>query len=91
MKAEHAIPAPQSADAYPGRDADCLAALRPSAAELAVTSQEHVTIIGANELPDELKPLVDRAEQAGWTRKEAEEALRQLARELAGAQGTIFD
>ncbi|WP_156468207.1 hypothetical protein [Rhizobium sp. Leaf371] len=43
------------------------------------------------ELPDELQELVKQAEASGWHRDVAEEAIRQLARELLGARGAAFD
>lgn len=91
MTAEHAITSPQRPGPYEGRGVDCIAALRPSAAELAVTAESPIVVLGDNPIPDELEPLIQRAQQAGWERKEAEAALRVLARELSGAQGTVFD
>ena len=42
MKESHAISRPQRDSDYPGRQADCLAALRPAVADLAETSQDSV-------------------------------------------------
>ena len=91
MTPQHAIASPKSAADYPGRDADCLAALRPSVADLSTTSGEPLATVLDGEIPEAFAKLVRRAEQVGWTKEEAEAAVRHLARELEGAKGAIFD
>ena len=91
MQPQHAISSPQQAGDYPERDMDCLAALRPSVADLATTSADTVSAVMAGDLPEPFAEVARRAEQAGWRRAEAEAAIRHLAREYEGAKGTIFD
>lgn len=91
MQHQHAIEPPRQTGNYPGRDADCIAALRPSVADLAVTSPEDLSTAMAGNMSGGFAELAGRAEQAGWQQGEAEAAIRQLAREQEGARGTLFD
>jgi hypothetical protein len=91
MEARHAISSPERADDYPGRGADCMAALRPSVAELAVTSGDALSTVIKGEMPDSYADLVRRAGEAGWNEDEARDAVRALARELEGVKGAVFD
>ncbi len=91
MQPQHAIEPPRSAGGYPGRDVDCIAALRPSVADLATAPDEALPAIFAGGSPPEFVELVRRAEEAGWEPAEADAAIRQLVREQEGARGTIFD
>jgi hypothetical protein len=91
MQPQHAIEPPRRAGGYPGRDADCLAALRPSVTDLAIASTDALCAVMAGGMPGDFAELARRAEGAGWQRGEAEAAIRHLAREQEGARGTIFD
>jgi hypothetical protein len=91
MEPQHRIEPPQHEARYPGRDADCVAALRPSVAELAVTYPEGLTAAMAGETSRDFAALVQRAVKVGWRPEEAEAAVRRLAREQEGARGTLFD
>lgn len=91
MESQHAIQGPQQAGDYAGRDVDCLAALRPSVADLAISSGETLSAAVRGEISGDFAALVRRAEAAGWKGHEAEAAIRRLARELEGAEGIIFD
>ncbi|WEX74269.1 hypothetical protein PYH37_001663 [Sinorhizobium numidicum] len=91
MEHSHAISGPRQASDYPGRQADCVAALRPAVADLATTSQESIVAAIGGELTDDLLALAHRAEKAGWTFEEASAAIETLAREYEGAKGTVFD
>ncbi|MQW88307.1 hypothetical protein [Sinorhizobium saheli] len=91
MDEAQAISQPRGASDYPGREADCIAALRPAVSELAATSQESIVAAMGGELTGELLELAHRAEEAGWTADEASAAIEVLAREYEGAKGTIFD
>ncbi|NHT75136.1 hypothetical protein C8J35_10282 [Rhizobium sp. PP-F2F-G38] len=59
----------------------------------AVTTSGEVSMGSAAgaEIPSELQELIKQAEASGWHRDVAEEAIRQLARELLGARGASFD
>ena len=91
MQHQHAIEPPRQAADYSGRDADGIAALRPSVADLAVAFPEALSAAMRGNLCGEFADLVRRAEAAGWRRDEAEVAIRQLAREQQGARGTFLD
>lgn len=91
MEKSHAISQPRHSTDYPGRQADCLAALRPAVADLAATSQDSVVAAMGGELTDALLALAHRAEEAGWKPDEVSAAIEKLAREYEGAKGTIFD
>ena len=91
MQSQHAIEPPRHAAEYSGRDADCLAALRPLVADLAVTSPDGLPAAMAGDMSGDFVELVRRAEDVGWRREETEAAIRQLAREQEGARGALFD
>lgn len=91
MEDSHAISPPQQASNYPGRQADCIAALRPAVSDMAATSQDSIVAAMGGEMTDELRDLAHKAEDAGWTFKEASAAIEALAREYEGAKATIFD
>ncbi|MCZ4091305.1 hypothetical protein [Sinorhizobium psoraleae] len=91
MEETQAISRPQQSSDYPGRQTDCVAALRPAVSELATTSQDSIVAAIGGEMTDELLALAHRAEEAGWTFEEASAAIETLAREYEGAKGTIFD
>lgn len=65
MEESQAISRPQRASDYPGRQMDCIAALRPAVSELAATSQESIVAAMGGELTDDLLALARRAEAAG--------------------------
>ncbi|HEV7249895.1 MAG TPA: hypothetical protein VGN93_23200 [Shinella sp.] len=90
MQPQHKISSPRQAGDYAGRDSDCLASLRPSVADLVGSGEILATII-AGGMTGTVADLVRRAERAGWTQREAETAIRSLAREFEGAKGAIFD
>lgn len=91
MVETHAISRPRALSDYPGREADCVAALRPAVAELAETSQDSIVAAMGGEMTDDLLALAREAEKAGWRFEEASVAIEKLAREYEGAKGTIFD
>lgn len=91
MDEAQAISPPRRGSDYPGREADCIAALRPAVSDLAATSQESIVAAMGGELTGELLELAHRAEDAGWAADEASAAIEVLAREYEGAKGTIFD
>lgn len=91
MKESHAIAAPRQPSDYPGRETDCLAALRPAVADLAETTQDGVVAAMSGEFTQEWLALARKAEKAGWGRDEASAAIERLAREYEGAKGTLFD
>jgi hypothetical protein len=91
MVETHAIPGPLHAFDYPGRQVDCVAALRSAVADLASTSQDSIVAAMGGEITDELLALAHKAEEAGWSFDEACDAIERLAREYEGAKGTIFD
>ncbi|MBP2234683.1 aspartokinase [Sinorhizobium kostiense] len=91
MAETHAISRPRALSDYPGREADCVAALRPAVAELAETSQDSIVAAMGGEMTDDLLALARKAEKAGWRFEEASDAIEKLAREYEGAKGTIFD
>ena len=91
MQPQHAVEPPRDQAEYSGRDMDCVAALRPSVADLAVAFPEELSGAMAGDMSGEFAELVRRAEEAGWGREEVEAAIRQLAREQEGARGTLFD
>lgn len=91
MEESQAISRPQRPSEYPGREMDCIAALRPAVSDLAATSQDSIVAAMSGELTEELLELAHRAEAAGWTFEEASAAIEALAREYEGAKGTIFD
>ena len=91
MDEAQAISPPRGGSDYPGREADCIAALRPAVSDLAATSQESIVAAMGGELTGELLELAHRAEDAGWAADEASAAIEVLAREYEGAKGTIFD
>ncbi|MCG5481760.1 hypothetical protein [Sinorhizobium alkalisoli] len=91
MVESHTISAPRHTSGYPGRQADCLAALRPAVADLAASSQDSVVAAMGGEMTGELLTLAHEAQGAGWSFDEAREAIEKLAREYEGAKGTIFD
>lgn len=91
MEDSQAISRPRQPSDYPGRQTDCIAALRPAVSDLAATSQDSIVAAIGGEMTDELLALAHRAEEAGWTLDEASAAIEALAREYEGAKGTIFD
>ncbi|WP_026614541.1 hypothetical protein [Ensifer aridi] len=91
MEDSHAISPPQQSSDYPGRQADCMAALRPAVSDMAATSQDSIVAAMGGEMTDELRDLAHKAEDAGWTFEEASAAIEALAREYEGAKATIFD
>jgi hypothetical protein len=91
MNLQHAIEPPRQGGNYPGREADCVAALRPSVADLVFSSPVALAGAMAGDMSAEFAELVARAGEAGWRRGEAEAAIRQLSREQEGARGTLFD
>ncbi|AUX78021.1 MULTISPECIES: hypothetical protein [Sinorhizobium] len=91
MADSHAISRPQRDADYPGRQADCVAALRPAVADLAAKSQDSIVAAIGGEMTDDLAALAHQAEAAGWSYKEASSAIETLAREYEGAKGAIFD
>ncbi|PDT51755.1 MULTISPECIES: hypothetical protein [Sinorhizobium] len=91
MADSHAISRPQREADYPGRQADCVAALRPAVADLAAKSQDSIVAAIGGEMTDDLAALAHQAEAAGWSYKEASSAIETLAREYEGAKGAIFD
>ncbi|MCA1439550.1 hypothetical protein I6F07_04795 [Ensifer sp. IC4062] len=91
MEDSQAIPRPRQTSDYPGRQTDCVAALRPAVSDMAATSQDSIVAAIGGEMTDELLALAHRAEEAGWTFDEASAAIETLAREYEGAKGTIFD
>ncbi|MCA1369624.1 hypothetical protein I6F15_19735 [Bradyrhizobium sp. BRP14] len=91
MEDSHAISPPQQPTEYAGRQADCIAALRPAVSDMAATSQDSIVAAMGGEMTDELRDLAHKAEDAGWTFKEASAAIEALAREYEGAKATIFD
>ena len=91
MQHQHAIEPPRQAADYSGRDADGIAALRPSVADLAVAFPQGWAAARRGNVSGLLADFVRGAEAAGWRRDEAEVAIRQLAREQQGARGTFLD
>ncbi|WLS10985.1 hypothetical protein Q9314_19320 (plasmid) [Shinella sumterensis] len=91
MPHQHAIEPPKESADYPGRSADCVAALRPAVADLAIAAPEDLTTTMTTGPAGDFAELVAGAERAGWRADEAQDAIRQLAREQEGARGTLFD
>ncbi len=91
MEESHAISRPQRDSDYPGRQADCIAALRPAVSDLAATSQDSIVAAIGGEMTGELVALAHKAEEAGWRFEEASAAIETVAREYEGAKGAIFD
>jgi hypothetical protein len=91
MAESQAISRPERDSDYPGRQADCIAALRPAVADLAATSQDSIVAAIGGEMTGDLVALAHDAEGAGWSFKEASAAIETLAREYEGAKGAIFD
>ena len=91
MAESHAISRPQRDTDYPGRQADCMAALRPAVSDLAATSQDSIVAAIGGEMTGDLVTLARKAEAAGWSFEEAAAAIESLAREYEGAKGAIFD
>lgn len=91
MVESHAISAPRHASDYSGRQADCIAALRPAVADLAAKSQDSIVAAMGGDMTGDLLTLAHEAEGVGWGFDEARDAIEKLAREYEGAKGTIFD
>lgn len=89
MKPQHAISSPAQDQDYPGRQADCLAALRPSVADIAGSGEP--LLPDGPEMSAPLAILVERVGQAGWSQGETITAIRALGRELQGTSHTMFD
>jgi hypothetical protein len=91
MKSQHAIEPPRQSGDYSGREVDCLAALRPSVADLVLRFPEALAGAMAGDISSQFAELARQAVKAGWQRNEAEASIRRLSREQEGARGTLFD
>ncbi|MGF6178511.1 hypothetical protein ABIE33_006831 [Ensifer sp. 4252] len=91
MTLTHQISAPRREGPYEGREADCVAAMRPGVAEFFTTQPDELASALQGEIREHLAPLARRAEAAGWGVEEVRTALSRLAREYEGAKGAIFD
>ncbi|CAN7210463.1 hypothetical protein LJR235_000642 [Pararhizobium sp. LjRoot235] len=78
------IPAPAEAGS-------ATAAIRPSFDDLVEMSGVSVAAAAGADMPEAFVALAHRAQSVGWRYEDAEEAIRQLAREKLGAQGAAFD
>lgn len=81
------IPAPAGA----GSQSDAAEAIRPSFDDLVDMSGVSVAAAAGAHMPEAFVALAHRAQSVGWRYEDAEEAIRQLAREKLGAQGAEFD
>jgi hypothetical protein len=84
MPHQHAIEPPKDS-------ADCVAALRPAVADLAIAAPEDLTATMTTGPAGDFTELLAQAGRSGWRADEADAAIRQLAREQEGARGTLFD
>lgn len=80
------IPAPAGA----GSQSDAAEAIRPSFDDLEMSGVSVAAAAGAD-MPEAFVALAHRAQSVGWRYEDAEEAIRQLAREKLGGQGAEFD
>jgi hypothetical protein len=91
MEPSASISAPGQPGFYPGRQEDCVAALRPAVAGLAEQSKQDIVAAFNGGFTESLDTLAHRAEAAGWSYDEAKRGIERLVREYEGAQAAIFD
>lgn len=69
----------------------CKSALSDAFQSITKSGEVSMGSAAGAEIPSALQELIKQAEASGWHRDVAEEAIRQLARELLGARGAVFD
>ncbi|MDX3926807.1 MAG: hypothetical protein QHC90_13515 [Shinella sp.] len=83
---------PPDKDAGEGeRTAACLEAIKPSFEDLLELAPVNLAATAGDDMPEGLMALAKRAQSVGWSREEAVEAIRKLARRHLGAKGATFD
>ncbi|OLP58495.1 hypothetical protein BJF93_16655 [Xaviernesmea oryzae] len=69
----------------------CEEAIRPAFEKLVADGTLPLATAIGPDLPQSADALVKTAQAEGWSRDEAEEAIRNLAHERLGAQGSAID
>lgn len=83
MLGECMIASPREALQYPGREADCVAALRPWVAILCIAREGVLAALVEDRCLNGCEELFTHSERAGWGREETGRAARHIAREFA--------